>query len=103
MAAYIFAEKIETGKPITVYNHGEMKRDFTFVGDVVDGLISVMEWRDTSGSPQVFNLGNNKPVELMRFVKVCCNDGLASVFVGVVRHVTAEHLQFVRRRFWKKP
>ena len=38
--------------------------------DIVAGLVKIMEWRDEGGLPQVFNLGNNQPQELMRFIKV---------------------------------
>jgi UDP-glucuronate 4-epimerase len=68
MAVYKFVDKIAKGQPIPVFNGGAMKRDFTFVGDIVNGLEAAMEWRDAEGAPQVFNLGNHQPVELMSFI-----------------------------------
>ena len=46
-----------------------MKRDFTFIDDIVDGIIAAMKWRDIKGGAQVFNLGNHQPVELKTFIR----------------------------------
>ena len=69
MAAYKFTDKIMKGEPIPIYNGGKMKRDFTFIDDIVDGIIAALKWRDTKGEPQVFNLGNHQPVELKTFIR----------------------------------
>jgi len=69
MAVYKFTEAIEQGQPLTLFNGGKMARDFTYVGDVVGGLLKVMAWRAPLGEPQLFNLGNGEPVQLSRFVK----------------------------------
>jgi UDP-glucuronate 4-epimerase len=69
MAMYKFTEAIENGKPLTLFNRGNMARDFTYVDDVVEGLVLVLEWRSPLGKPQVFNLGNSEPVELKNFVR----------------------------------
>ena len=69
MAVYKFADKIDKGMPIPVYNGGKMKRDFTFIDDIVSGIVAAMQWRDAKESPQVFNLGNHKPVEILTLIR----------------------------------
>jgi UDP-glucuronate 4-epimerase len=58
MAYFSFAEKIMRKEPITVYDHGFLKRDFTYIDDIVDGIISALDFPVQSG---VFNLGNHQP------------------------------------------
>ena len=67
MAMYIFASKIMNNKPIQVFNHGNMKRDFTYVADIIDGIISSIK---KNHSCEVFNLGNNKSENLMDVVSL---------------------------------
>lgn len=62
MALYKFAEKILEDKPIDVYNYGKMKRDFTFVSDIVDGILGVV--RKEELGHEIYNLGCDHPVEL---------------------------------------
>lgn len=81
-AGFIFTKAILAGEPITVYGHGDMYRDFTYVGDIVKGVAALAEtlptpdenWDD--GKPcssfanyRVYNIGNSKPVHLMHFIK----------------------------------
>ena len=88
MALFLFTKAILEGKPIDVFNHGEMRRDFTFVDDIVEGVIRVLDrvatpaanYRTeepdpgTSNAPfRVFNIGNHKPVPLMDFI--ACIEG----------------------------
>lgn len=85
MALFIFTKNILEDKPIDVYNYGKMKRDFTYIDDVVEGVIRVMEkpptpnpqWDAIVAEPsssfapyKIYNIGNNKPVELLRFIEV---------------------------------
>lgn len=65
MALFKFTKAILEGKPIDVYNKGKMKRDFTFISDIVTGVIAAL---DKNHAHEVFNLGNSKPVELEHFV-----------------------------------
>lgn len=67
MAMYIFASKISKNEPIEVYNNGKMKRDFTYIDDIVNGTISAMK---KSYDCEVFNLGNNKSENLMDLIKL---------------------------------
>ena len=60
-------EFVKVKQVMSPYHHPQ---DFTYVDDIVRGLVKIMEWRDEDGMPQVFNLGNNQPEELMRFIKV---------------------------------
>ncbi len=65
MAPILFASAISKGEEIKVFNFGKMKRDFTYINDIVDGILLALE--KTNGY-QIFNLGNNKPVELEYFI-----------------------------------
>ncbi len=67
MAMYIFARKICKNEPIQVYNNGKMKRDFTYIDDIVDGTMSAMR---KNYNCEVFNLGNNKSEKLMDLIKL---------------------------------
>lgn len=84
MALYIFTKAITEGKPINIFNHGKMKRDFTYIDDIVEGVRRVIdtvptpneEWSGDAPDPssslapyQLFNIGNNKPVELMYMIE----------------------------------
>jgi UDP-glucuronate 4-epimerase len=66
MALFLFTEKILKGEPIDVYNHGRMRRDFTYIDDIVQGLLLALEYQ---GGFEIINLGNSNPVELMRFIE----------------------------------
>ena len=72
MAAYIFTKAIFEGRPIPVFNNGDMQRDFTHVTDIVPGVIACLDrppGDDGTVAPhRLYNLGNNKPEQLMRFI-----------------------------------
>jgi UDP-glucuronate 4-epimerase len=84
MAYFLFARAILEGTPIRVFNQGRMQRDFTYIDDVVEGLVRVLDHRpqralEYAGLPpgsrgpapfRLFNIGNNRPVELGRFIQV---------------------------------
>ena len=75
MAAYLFADAIIHGRPITLNNHGEMERDFTYIDDIVAGVIAALD-RPPGGDgvPHVvYNLGNQRPVTLRHFVRTLEN------------------------------
>lgn len=65
MAYYTFTKAILEGKPIPVFNEGNMLRDFTYIDDIVEGIFASME---KSYPHEIFNLGNNKPVTLLSFI-----------------------------------
>ena len=84
MALFLFTRAILEGRPIDVFNHGKMRRDFTFVDDIVEGVIRVLDQPAAadpafdgqnpdparSNAPyRVFNIGNHKPVELMTYIE----------------------------------
>ena len=88
MALFIFTKAIMAGKPIEVFNHGKMQRDFTYIDDIVEGVVRVLDkvpqpnpaWDalaadfGISATPyRVYNIGNNQPVELLRFIEVLEN------------------------------
>lgn len=68
MAPWIFTDKISNGESIRVFNHGKSRRDFTFVGDIVQGIIHSLFVN--TGQPEIVNLGNGRPVVLADFVKI---------------------------------
>ena len=72
MAPYLFAEAITAGRPIKVFNHGRMRRDFTYISDIVEGVARVIEApfpKSPDAIPaRVFNIGNSSPVSLMDFI-----------------------------------
>jgi UDP-glucuronate 4-epimerase len=74
MSLYIFTRKILAGDPIPVFNHGEMQRDFTYIDDIVAGVLAALDNpppREGDGVPhRVYNLGNNKSEPLMRFISL---------------------------------
>ena len=84
MALFLFTKAILEGKPIDVFNHGDMKRDFTYIDDVTEGVVRVIdnppvgnaEWSGKTPDPststgpyKVYNIGNSSPVQLMDFIK----------------------------------
>jgi UDP-glucuronate 4-epimerase len=84
MALYLFTKAILAGEPINVFNHGKMRRDFTYIDDIVQGVMRVLgriptpnpDWNSdrpdpaTSNAPyQIYNIGNNQPVELMSYIQ----------------------------------
>ncbi|MEM1403143.1 MAG: NAD-dependent epimerase [Pseudomonadota bacterium] len=84
MALFLFTKAILDGKPIKVFNHGQMRRDFTYVDDIVEGIVRLLAkpaspsdvWTATSPDPgssnapyRLFNIGNNQPVTLMEFIE----------------------------------
>jgi len=74
MSLYIFTRKILAGDPIPVFNHGEMQRDFTYIDDIVAGVLAALDNPpplEGDGVPhRVYNLGNNKSEPLMRFISL---------------------------------
>tara|TARA_Y100000780_G_scaffold167369_1_gene152233 strand:+ start:3988 stop:4971 length:984 start_codon:yes stop_codon:yes gene_type:complete len=73
MAPWLFTEAISKGLPIKVFNHGKMKRDFTHVDDIVEGIMRIQNAPPTNCSPTkapyvIYNIGNNNPIELDRFI-----------------------------------
>ncbi|MCU0647934.1 MAG: NAD-dependent epimerase [Gemmatimonadaceae bacterium] len=83
MALFLFTKAILEGKPIEVFNHGQMQRDFTYIDDIVEGVIRTSDqiatpnpaWRSDAPDPgtsrapwRVYNIGNNNPVELMHLI-----------------------------------
>lgn len=85
MALFIFAKALLEDRPIDIYNYGKMKRDFTYIDDIIEGVVRVMEripqahpgWSGESPDPatsiapfKLYNIGNNNPVELLRLIEV---------------------------------
>jgi len=84
MAYFSFTDAILAGRPIEVFNHGDMKRDFTYIDDIVEGVLRVLD-RPAAADPgfdasvpdparsnapyRIYNIGNNRPVALMHFIE----------------------------------
>lgn len=84
MALFLFTKAISEGKPIKVFNHGKMQRDFTYIDDIIEGVVRVMAhlpeanpaWRGDNPDPgtsyapyKIYNIGNNNPVQLLEFIE----------------------------------
>jgi UDP-glucuronate 4-epimerase len=73
MSPILFAKAITEGKPIKVFNNGDLSRDFTYVDDIVEGIVRVIKNIPTKDNErpyyQIFNIGNSQPVQLMDFIK----------------------------------
>jgi UDP-glucuronate 4-epimerase len=85
MALFLFTKAILEERPIKVFNHGRMQRDFTYIDDIIEGVVRVMDrlpepnpnWSGDNPDPgtsytgyKIYNIGNNNPVELMEFIAV---------------------------------
>jgi len=85
MALFLFTKAILEGRPIDVFNQGRMRRDFTYIDDIVEGVVRVTDltpapdpdWSGDAPDPgtsyapyRIYNIGNNNPVELLRFIEV---------------------------------
>ena len=85
MALFKFTTSILKGEPLEVFNYGKMKRDFTYIDDVVEGVVRLVEriprpdpqWKGDDPDPgtsyapyKIYNIGNNKPVDLLYFIEV---------------------------------
>lgn len=83
MALFLFTEAILAGRPIDVFNEGRMQRDFTYIDDIVEGVVRVLDrpaqpdadWKASAPDPasstapyRLYNIGNNNPVELLQFI-----------------------------------
>jgi UDP-glucuronate 4-epimerase len=88
MALFLFTRAILDNKPIQVFNHGKMQRDFTYIDDIIEGVVRVMgklpapnpEWNGANPDPgssyvpyKIYNIGNNNPVELNTFIQTIEN------------------------------
>lgn len=70
MAPMLFADAILNDRAIKVFNHGDMSRDFTYIDDIVDGVIKVIDSKiEDSTLYKIYNIGNNAPVQLLDFIK----------------------------------
>lgn len=68
MAYFSFTQKILSGQPIEVYGEGRMARDFTYVDDIVDGIVGVLDRPPPGEQPRVLNIGDSRPVGLMDMI-----------------------------------
>ena len=85
MALFIFTRNLLEGRPIDVFNHGPHRRDFTYIDDIVEGVVRACDriarpdpgWDSAAPDPasssapfRLYNIGNNQPVELLRYIEV---------------------------------
>jgi UDP-glucuronate 4-epimerase len=71
MAYYKFVQAIAEDRPIDVYNHGKMMRDFTYIDDVITGIVKLIPHQTKLHPPyKIYNLGNNQPIELQEFIAI---------------------------------
>jgi len=70
MAYFLFTKAIIEGKPIRVFNHGDLYRDFTYVDDIIDGIVKVLKGIPENEPPyRIYNIGNSSPVKLLDFIE----------------------------------
>jgi UDP-glucuronate 4-epimerase len=78
MSPFLFARAILAGEPLKVFNHGDMQRDFTYIDDVIEGVVRVMARPAATGAVtpatstapwRIYNIGNNRPVPLMQWIE----------------------------------
>ncbi len=84
MAMFLFTDAIFAGRPLDVYNNGNMSRDFTYIDDIAEGVVTALgsvpepnpDWKRDSGDPsrssapfRLFNIGNHQPVQLLHFIR----------------------------------
>jgi UDP-glucuronate 4-epimerase len=70
MAAYLFTRAILAGEPIQVFNEGRMARDFTYIDDIVAGVVAAADRPAVAGEHRIYNLGNHRPEQLLDFIGV---------------------------------
>lgn len=96
MALWLFTDAIIAGKPIRVFNHGDMSRDFTYIDDIVAGIVAVLDGPPVAGADnafnnpaphKIYNIGNNKPEPLLHMISVL-EDAL-----GIKAHQQLEPMQ----------
>lgn len=77
MAYYSFTKAIMEGRPITIFNNGDMYRDFTYIDDIVKGIEHILcnppETDDNKAKYKIYNIGNNKPVKIMEYIEILEN------------------------------
>jgi UDP-glucuronate 4-epimerase len=103
MAYYKFAHAIINNKPIEVYNHGDMLRDFTYIDDIVEGIVAAIEQPSKTLLPfTLYNLGNNQPEKLTYFIETLekvLGKKAEKIFLGMQDGdvpVTAADIDFTR-------
>jgi UDP-glucuronate 4-epimerase len=69
MAPMIFTKAILEGQKIKVFNNGDMSRDFTFVNDIVEGVMNIIDLKNYKKKYDIYNIGNNKPTRLLEFIE----------------------------------
>jgi UDP-glucuronate 4-epimerase len=87
MAPWLFTEAILKGEPIKVFNQGKMMRDFTYIDDIVEGVIRIQDVVPSTDIPySLFNIGNNEPIQLSRFIEAiesACGKQAEKIMLGM--------------------
>jgi UDP-glucuronate 4-epimerase len=68
MAMFLFTDAIINNRPIKVFNYGDLSRDFTYIDDIVQGVVATLTQKGNEASYQLYNIGNSKPVQLLEFI-----------------------------------
>jgi UDP-glucuronate 4-epimerase len=69
MAMFLFTDAILNDRPIKVFNNGDLSRDFTYIDDIIQGILLIVEDSNQDEKYQLFNIGNSKPVQLLEFIE----------------------------------
>jgi UDP-glucuronate 4-epimerase len=87
MAPWLFTEAILGDKPIKVFNHGQMVRDFTYIDDIVEGVVRIQDVIPKSTAPySIYNIGNNQPIQLSEFIEAiesACGKTAQKIHMGM--------------------
>ena len=113
MAYFKFAKKIMVGEPIQIYNHGDMRRDFTYIDDIITGISNILcnapAPDETGVQYKIYNIGNNKPEKLMDFIETlerCLGREAKKEFLPMQPgdvHITYADVQDLMNDFHFKP
>ena len=105
MAPWLFTDAILKGEPIKIFNYGKMQRDFTYIDDIVEGVIRIQSVIPSSPKPYaIFNIGNSQPIQLSRFINAiesatgkAANKVMLEMQPGDVERTCADtsHLEYV--------
>ena len=68
MAYFSFTQRIYAGEPIEVYGQGRLARDFTYIDDIVDGVVGVLDRPPAAGENRILNIGDSRPVNLLSMI-----------------------------------
>jgi UDP-glucuronate 4-epimerase len=102
MAPFLFSKSIISGEPIKIFNHGDLKRDFTYIDDIVEGIVKVSSENHNS-KYEIYNIGNSQPINVLNFIQILekelgitANKKFAEMQPGDVKETWADISELVK-------